>query len=360
MSLNEKKGRTHSDPKSTHTTAPSAKVLEARAARERYLAELAEPCGFPDFSRAPITTQLGLDIENETIDPWNKRPTLDTKYLTKVLATTDPFMAFAVSMERPLLKAYDDGAGNQTIGVGHFTKVRASLYGKERIISDFMAAGLNRTQAEGLAREDKDALRLVKLSAHGCVALLEACKPDYERIVKDAIGEKCFDKLPINKKVALTYLAFNTGHIKPELAAAVRKGDDYQAIAGNNMMPTYNHGIPNEHLRGRVQAAYMGGKYFDMALQEPGKVDSLYGQSGQMNVLPNQLLIDQQQTREHLSKRRKDHSKAPSNQAQASVQAHPQDTKQTREKLYHRRNDPSSAPAEQAQAPSPGHLATHG
>ena len=271
----------------------SAETPKRPAAKPSKSPEFYLPAGFPDFSKAPVSSSLGFDIGAEHPHRFKKVPALETSYLRTLLRHRDPFMAFCSGLEEPLLKAYDDGVGNQTIGIGYCIPARVRTYGKERVVSDFMAAGLNREQAVALANQDKEALRTIKLTPHGAVALLEVIKPDYERVAKAAVGEKTWDKLPENKQVALTYMVYNTGHLEPDLVANVRSGNDAAAMSGNNMMPKLSTG-ENHILRGRVQAAFLSQDMFEKVINNPGEIDAKYGNPQGQHALPNMALLASQ------------------------------------------------------------------
>lgn len=335
----------------------AAAKAEAKAKAEAYAAALSAPPAPVDLSAHPLVAKAvaGSMIPDVSGNHKVRGPILDKTELSRNLLSTDLFASMATQIEDIRLKPYPDMAagGKITLGIGYCIDARYATFAakmgkaaaKEKIIDDLSHAGLSRVQSEALMRHDKAAVRDVRITPEGALALLEHVKPEYQQIAKDAVGEAAWNKLPENKQAALTYRTYNTGRIPASLAKAVAKGDNYSAMLGDNFLPYYRpqardesgnpmvdeNGKPirerkdNHRARAWMQAAWLGGNVIAKAIDKPGAFEGTYANESATAALAS-LAMPKQNVRDRLQQgRKKKHDAHDHGHDNDVAQSHEQD-----------------------------------
>lgn len=202
----------------------------------------------------------------------------------------DPFMALATAIENVEQRVYYDPGGTN-LGMGYCVTKRVAEYGKERVQSDLIHAGLSAGQAKTLIGNDRKAHKSISLTPAGALRLLEITKPDYQGLAEDAYGKEAFAKLPAHRQAALTYIAYNTGNVGQfiSLIGAAHKGDHVKAMQNLAMHWKDQNGArhTNDRSRAWLQAAWLGTDHLADALKNPSAFESDVGQPSNEAVMAN-------------------------------------------------------------------------
>lgn len=165
-----------------------------------------------DTSGMPAFTG-GKDVEAFFLDPTKGN---------------DPFIALATRMENLVTTIYQDPAGGRNIGIGY----NIDAIGPAQAWKDFATIGMNPAHIAILKKGDASQYGQVRITPNQAVSLLFLTKPRYEGIARDWLGASHWDKLIINKKASVTYLAYQTGGRIEQFQktrSLIRSGDNQEA-----------------------------------------------------------------------------------------------------------------------------------
>ena len=158
------------------------------------------------------------------------------KYLKTGLTTYDEaFQGMTLAAEEFRAKPYNiEGrhAAEYTIGVGYNLLQNLNTLGRPAVQRDLSRSGFSPEDAQRLTSGDPRQITQVTVTPQQGLSLLAVSGERYKSEVRDAIGAKAFDKLPVNQQAALTWSNYNGffHRNKADIVQGVRAHDSLAVI----------------------------------------------------------------------------------------------------------------------------------
>lgn len=206
------------DSNSVRTVMPDGNFTTVRASSSSSVsANEMSSQNFPDYQPSRTgslpTLSNGKDTESFFLDP-----TLGY----------NPFAALATRMENLVTTIYKDPAVGRNIGIGY----NIDAIGTGQAWADLAKVGMRADHISILKKNDASQYHKIQITANQAADLLLLVQPRYEGIAKNWLGDAHWNKLAINQKAAVTYLAYQTGGRIEQFKntqALIRNGDTQQA-----------------------------------------------------------------------------------------------------------------------------------
>lgn len=117
------------------------------------------------------------------------------------------FGALATRMENLVTTIYKDPAVGRNIGIGY----NIDAIGTGQAWKDLASIGMKPEQINILKNNDAAQYNKVRITPQQAANLFLLVQPRYEDIAKNWLGQNQWDKLQVNQKAAVSYLAYQTG-----------------------------------------------------------------------------------------------------------------------------------------------------